>query len=104
VPDGVDAVIDAALMGEGILPAVRDGGQLAAVRPFEGLTERGITIRSVRVADYATNQEALEELGRHASDGRLTLRVAEELPPERAPDAHRKLEAGGVRGRLVITF
>jgi NADPH:quinone reductase-like Zn-dependent oxidoreductase len=103
-PDGVDAVIDAALMGRGILPAVRDGGQLAAVRPFEGPSERDITIREVRVADYATNKEALEELGRHAAAGRLTLRVAEELPPERAPDAHRKLEAGGVRGRLVITF
>jgi len=33
-PDGVDAVLDAALLGPAILPAVRDGGQLLAVRPF----------------------------------------------------------------------
>jgi NADPH:quinone reductase-like Zn-dependent oxidoreductase len=104
IPEGVDAVVDAALMGAAVLPAVRDGGQLAAVRPFDGPTERGITIRDVRVSDYATNQAALAELGRHAAEGRLTLRVAETLSPERAADAHRKLEAGGVRGRLVITF
>jgi NADPH2:quinone reductase len=30
--------------------------------------------------------------------------VADVYPPERAPDAHRRLEAGGTRGRLVIQF
>jgi NADPH:quinone reductase-like Zn-dependent oxidoreductase len=104
VPGGVDAVLDSALMGHDILPAVREGGQLAAVRPFEGETERGITIRQVAVRDYATNQPALQDLGRLASEKRVTLRVAETFPPERAGEAHRKLEAGGVRGRLVITF
>jgi hypothetical protein len=34
----------------------------------------------------------------------LTLRVAETFAPERAGDAHRRLEAGGVRGRLLISF
>ena len=36
IPGGVDAVLDAALLGPAILPAVRDGGQLAAVRAFGG--------------------------------------------------------------------
>ena len=36
--------------------------------------------------------------------GKITLRVAEVYPPERAADAHRRLEAGGTRGRLVIQF
>jgi NADPH:quinone reductase-like Zn-dependent oxidoreductase len=103
-PDGVDAAIDAALMGSAILPAIRDGGQLALMRPFDVESERGITISVSRVTEYATNQVALEDLGRLASDGRLSLRVAETFPPERAADAHRKLAAGGVRGRLVITY
>jgi NADPH2:quinone reductase len=103
-PDGVDAVLDAALLGPAITPAVRDGGQLAAVRPFHGSSERGITIKQVLVGDYATNQKALRELVRQAGAGQLTLRVAETFAPERAADAHRKLERGGVRGRLVITF
>ena len=103
-PDGVDAVIDAALLGPPILLAVRDGGQLIAVRPFAGETERGIDIKLVLVGDYATNQPALRELSRQAGAGELTLRLAESFAPERAADAHRALEAGGVRGRLVISF
>jgi hypothetical protein len=34
----------------------------------------------------------------------LTPRVADVLPAERAADAHRWFEAGGVRGRLLLTF
>jgi NADPH:quinone reductase-like Zn-dependent oxidoreductase len=103
-PDGVDGVLDAALLGPPILPAVRDGGTLVAVRPFAGETERDIEIKLVLVSSYATNQAALRELGARAGAGELTLRVAETFPPERAADAHRKLAAGGVRGRLLIAF
>jgi NADPH:quinone reductase-like Zn-dependent oxidoreductase len=104
VPAGVDGLVDAALIGPPALAAIRDGGGLAAVRGWEGGTERGITIHQVRVAEYAQNQAALESLGRLAGQGKLSLRVSETFPPERAAEAHRKLEAGGVRGRLVIVF
>jgi NADPH:quinone reductase len=103
-PRGVDAVVDAAVVGQAVLPAIRDGGQLAAVRAFDGQPERGITIHPVRVSDYAHNQEALRRLSSLAAAGDLHLRVAETLPPERAGEAHRKLAAGGIRGRLVIVF
>lgn len=103
-PDGVDAVIDAALLGPAILPAVRDEGRLIAVRPFAGESERGIDIALALVGDYATNQQALRELSRQAGAGELTLRVAGSYPAEEAAQAHRRLEAGGVRGRLLITF
>jgi len=36
--------------------------------------------------------------------GQITLRVADVYPPERAGEAHARLEAGGTRGRLVIEF
>lgn len=104
VPGGVDGLIDAAVIGAPILPAVRDAGALAAVRAFEGETERGITVHQVRVTDYAQNQAALDRLGRLVEEGKLTLRVAETFPPERVAEAHARLEAGGVRGRLVIVF
>lgn len=103
-PDGVDALIDGALVGPAILGAVRDGGQLLAVRPFAGESERGIEIKLVMVGDYATNQPALRELSRQAGAGELTLRVAEVFPAERVADAHRIFDAGGVRGRIVLTF
>jgi NADPH:quinone reductase-like Zn-dependent oxidoreductase len=103
-PEGVDAVVDTARLGSFILPAVRDGGQLAAVRDPEGETERGIEVRRVVVTDYLTNSAALAALGQLASAGHLMLRVAKAFPPEQASDAHRLLAAGGVRGRIVLTF
>ncbi|MGH8989596.1 MAG: NADP-dependent oxidoreductase [Acidimicrobiales bacterium] len=103
-PEGVDGLVDAALMNQKILGAVRDGGTIACVRPFQGETERGITARLVLVAEHARDAEALAELSRLAGEGTLTLRVAQTFPPEEAGDAHRALEAGGVRGRNVIVF
>jgi NADPH2:quinone reductase len=103
-PDGVDALVDAAVMGQPVLAAVRDGGQVAAVRPFRGQAERSITVTLVLVADYLHAANKLAELAGQAADGRVTLRVAAELPAEHAPEAHRMIEAGGVRGRLVLTF
>jgi NADPH:quinone reductase-like Zn-dependent oxidoreductase len=108
-PDGVDAVIDAALLGPAILPAVRDGGQLLAVRPYQGETadgkaERDITVHLVLVGRHLHEGHRIAELAGLVNEGVLTLRVAEVLPAERAAEAHRRLEAGGVRGRLVLTF
>jgi NADPH:quinone reductase-like Zn-dependent oxidoreductase len=103
-PGGVDGLIDAAVLDGAALPAIRDGGKLATVRGFAGPTERGITIAPVRVTNYVLNGEALDRLGRLVAEGRLTLRVAETFPPERAADAQRKMAAGGTRGRLVIVF
>jgi D-arabinose 1-dehydrogenase-like Zn-dependent alcohol dehydrogenase len=103
-PDGVDAVLDAALLGPAILPAVRDGGQLMAVRPFQGETERGITIHLVLVGQHLHEGSRIAELADLAAKGVLTLRIADLIPAANAAEAHRRLEAGGVRGRLVLTF
>jgi NADPH:quinone reductase-like Zn-dependent oxidoreductase len=104
VPDGVDAVLDAAILGAEIYPAVRDGGGYAAVRGFRGETERGIVPHAVWVAERLEDTEALLHLRELAGAGRLPLTVAGTLPPEDVADAHRRMEAGGVRGRLVIRF
>lgn len=103
-PNGVDAVIDAAHMGAVILPAIRDAGQMAVVRHFDGASERGIQIRGVAVAEYAHHRQALADLSRLAAQGRMTARVAQTFAPAAAAQAHRLLAAGGVRGRLVIIF
>ena len=109
-PDGVDAVVDASLQGAQVVPALRDGGQIAAVRMWElaggaDLGEnRGITVRDVFVPEYTHRRDKLDELRLQAEQGELTLRVARTYPAADAPDAHRALEAGGVRGRIVLTF
>jgi len=52
----------------------------------------------------AQEGEKLARLGELAAKGVLSLRVADVLPAARAAEAHRRFEAHGVRGRLVLTF
>ena len=109
-PDGVNAVVDAALQGAQVVPALRDGGQIAAVRMWELAGEadlgddRGITARDVFVPEYTHRRDKLDDLRVQAERGELTLRVARTYPAADAAEAHRALEAGGIRGRLVLTF
>ncbi len=104
IPEGVDAVADGALLNELILPAVRDGGGLAAVRGFPGETERGITIHPVMVPQYAREQAKLDRIRELVNEGRMQMRVAKVLPATEAGEAHRILAAGGTRGRLILEF
>ena len=101
-PDGVDGLADGAVQNELVVPAVRDGGAFTAVRGFEGEPQRGIRFMPTWVRTYDCEYEKLDRLRQLAEDGALTLRVADAYPPEQAGEAHRRLEAGGTRGRLVI--
>jgi NADPH2:quinone reductase len=103
-PDGVDAVLDGAVLNELTVPAIRDGGALAAIRGWNGPVDRGIRVHRVFVADSVTDHARLLRLRDQASKGELTLRVADVLPADQAARAHRTLAAGGVRGRLVLDF
>ncbi|GGK30769.1 zinc-binding alcohol dehydrogenase [Streptomyces camponoticapitis] len=110
VPGGVGAVVDAALMGPGVLPAIRPGGQIALVRSQgePGTTSLGehkeVTVRNVFVPEYRYAEDKLDSLRVLAEEGRISLRVAEKFPADQAAEAHRRLEAGGVRGRLILDF
>ncbi len=50
------------------------------------------------------NTAWLQQLADEAASGHLQLRVAGVYPAEQASDAYALMEAGGIRGRLVITF
>jgi NADPH:quinone reductase-like Zn-dependent oxidoreductase len=56
------------------------------------------------VTDILADHARIQRLRDQASTGVLTLRVADVLPAEQAAQAHRRLAAGGVRGRLVLDF
>ena len=104
-PEGVGAVYDTALLNEACFGAIRDGGGLVVVRGWHGgEAPRGITVHPVRVRDVLERTEWLEQLRRLAGEGRLKLRVAATYPPEQAAEAHRLMDAGGLRGRALITF
>src|SRR5215218_6442637 len=103
-PRGVDGLADGSVQDALVLPAVKDGGAVATVRGYRGDGQRGLRFFPTLVRRVAEDREALDRLRRQVEDGVLTLRVARTFPAEEAADAHRTLEAGGVRGRLVLTF
>ncbi|MBF6204996.1 NADP-dependent oxidoreductase [Nocardia sputi] len=100
IPGGVDAALDAAALGPQTLAAVRGGGRFVSISvPNTPIPLRGIDVRTVLVrADRAQ----LDDLVARVDAGELTLRVAETLPLTSVADAHRRLAAGGLRGRLVL--
>lgn len=109
-PVGVDAVADLALVGIRLRDAVRDNGSFVRVRGerepggYAPEAARGITFRAPFVPDYSGRLDKLNQIRRLAESGVLTPRVAKTLPAAEAAEAHRQLEAGGVRGRIVLTF
>lgn len=103
-PDGVDGVIDAAIQLEEIVPAAKDGATIITIRGAKGEYDRGVTMRPVVVAKYDRERGKLDTLRQQAEDGVISLRVADTLPKEQAVEAHRRLEAGGLRGRIVLEF
>jgi len=100
LPQGVHGALDAALAGMPALDAVCSGGSFVAVAagaapvPLRGTRVSNVWIR----ADGAQ----LARLAGLAAAGRLTLRVAEIRPLGQVAAAHRRLAAGGLRGRIVL--
>ncbi|MED7931695.1 NADP-dependent oxidoreductase [Nonomuraea sp. LP-02] len=101
VPGGAHAALDAAVVGVSALDAVRSGGAFAA------LVAGGapLPLRGIRVFHHWIRADGarLSGLAALVEAGSLTLRVAESRPLDQVADAHRRLAAGGLRGRLVLT-
>ncbi len=103
-PDGVDGLADGSIQDELVLPAIKDGGALAVVRGWNGDPGRGITVHRISVPSAAHDTTGMQRVVDQVDAGVLTLRVADVLPASSAKDAHLRLQAGGVRGRLVLDF
>jgi len=103
-PNGVDGIADGALLNESAIEAVKDGGSFTSVRGFKGEPQRDIDFTATWVTAYDCKKAILETLCQQAEEGVLTLRVADSVTMENAAEAHKKLEAGGTRGRMVIEF
>ncbi|MFC2458109.1 NADP-dependent oxidoreductase [Peptidiphaga sp.] len=104
-PDGVDAVADTAQIAVDLLGAVRDGGRVSILRPIsQDDPGRGITLLPLTVRKRATDQAAMAGLRDLIESRTLSIRLGPVLPASQAAEAHRLLEAGGQRGRIVLTF
>jgi NADPH2:quinone reductase len=100
-----DGALDTALRGRDAFGAIRSGGGLAFLRTWDGGdVEDGVTIHRVQVATVLERTDWLEDVRAAAEAGLLALRVAATFPPKQAAEAHRLMEAGGLRGRAVIVF
>ncbi|OYN95037.1 NADPH:quinone reductase-like Zn-dependent oxidoreductase [Propionibacteriaceae bacterium ES.041] len=101
VPErGFDAVLDAAGLQEGALPAVVDGGAFVGVFPPAPVpSERGITVQEVMVAPDGAR---LAELLRRSATGQLAVRVADSYPLTEAAAAYQRVGERGVRGRVLL--
>lgn len=105
VPDGVDGIYDTALLHDTVFGALRDGGTLVSVRGWSPeSTERGIVVKPVMVFEVLERTEWLELLREYATAGLIKLREVDQYPPERVAEAQERLDAGGLRRRLVIAF
>jgi NADPH:quinone reductase-like Zn-dependent oxidoreductase len=106
-PAGVDVAMD--LVGGSdrprLLGVLRAGGVLLEIADDADEATRsrarqlGITIREPLVEP---DGRALDELASLLSNGTLRVAIDEVFPLEAAADAHRRLERGGVRGKLVL--
>ena len=104
-PAGVDGLFDTALRLDAVLDAIRDNGAMVTVRGWQpDRPVRGIRVEPVWVVKVLERTDWLHRLRSLVSDGVITPRIADEMPPENIAEAHRRVDAGGLRGRIVITF
>src|SRR5258707_2473165 len=98
----VDAVFDAA--GKGVL---------ADAIALAGGPKRVITLSDPAAADFCVTlshpppdpaPRALDDTIPLLGDGRLRLRAHTSMPMQQAADAHRQLESGNVRERIILTL
>jgi NADPH:quinone reductase-like Zn-dependent oxidoreductase len=103
-PEGVDGIADGALLNESAIGAVKDNGSFTSVRNFIGEPQRNLNFTATWVSEYNCDLEKLDRLRQQVEDGLISLRVADTVKPENTAEAHRKLDAGGTRGRMVIDW
>ena len=103
-PEGVDGIADGALLNEKAIDAVKDNGSFTSVRGFRGEPQRNINFTTTWVIEYDCDFDKLDKLRQQVEEGLISLRVADTVTPENAFEAHKRLDAGGTRGRMVINW
>lgn len=105
-PDGVDGLIDGALIGTEISGAVKDGGGAVPLRKSHPIDDARLKVGYIGVTDAMEDTDKLRQIVQLFGQGKLTSRVAEggRFAASEAAAAHAMVEAGNFRGRVVITF
>jgi len=101
-PGGVDGLIDGALLGNLAAALVRDGGGSVSLRRSNPITDPRLLNQAVSVFGRPADTSALRWLAARLAEGVLTPRIAAQLPLNEAAEAHRRVERGSLRGRVVL--
>jgi NADPH:quinone reductase len=101
-PNGVDGLVDCALIGDKVAALVRDGGVAVSLRRSNPIADPRLKACYVSVVEQVNNNAAMTELAEMLRTGVLTPRVSHRLPLAEAEQAHRLVERGGLRGRVVL--
>jgi NADPH2:quinone reductase len=104
LPDGVDGIIDGARIGTALTSVLRDGGVFVQVRREPPTSDQRFRYETIMVTDHLDNRAAIRQTMELAATGIIRPRVARRLPMQQAADAHRLVEQGGLRGRVVLLF
>jgi NADPH:quinone reductase-like Zn-dependent oxidoreductase len=99
-PDGFDGCFDGALVGEAILPAVKNGGVFVALAD----DRTPVPVRDIRVETVLGKPDArmLTTLLKKVEARELITRVADVMPLEEVSEAHRRAEEGHRPGRIIL--
>jgi NADPH:quinone reductase-like Zn-dependent oxidoreductase len=100
---GISYVLDSvgAANIESYLGCLPRGAKVAAVAGVPSEVPEGITVTPIRCEASSARLTRLSQL---MTDGRLSVAVQQVFPLEQAAEAHRLLEGGHVRGKLVIAL
>ena len=97
----VPVVLDAVPLGEAAATAVEDGGNIVTTRPTPPTDPRRGVHQHLQLIQ--PDRKLLAELVGQVAAGKLHTRVAATMPLTEAAEAHRLVEAGGLRGKIVLT-
>jgi NADPH:quinone reductase-like Zn-dependent oxidoreductase len=105
-PEGVDGMIDGALIGREIAHHVRDGGRIISPRASHQIEDPRLEVFCVQVTSGVGDAAKMARIGGLLGEGKLTPRIAPggTFHYSHAHDAYRMASVGGLRGRVVVTF
>jgi NADPH:quinone reductase-like Zn-dependent oxidoreductase len=101
----VDAALDLVGTDEALdtsVEVVADRGRIATIAGFGRAAELGIAVLTGADGGQAIRDAARADVIALAADGKLEVTVDKTLPLEEAPEAHRYLQTGHARGKVVL--
>jgi NADPH:quinone reductase-like Zn-dependent oxidoreductase len=96
----VKAVLDMVPLGKAADSAADFGATVVTTRPTPPIDPARAVRQDLQLIRH--DRELLGRLVRLMADGQLRTRVAKTMPLAEAAEAHRLVEAGGVRGKVIL--